>query len=67
MSVPMVRNRKIDIYRVRRDERGRRVGVTYLCSTNWSRTCRDAVAHYREAKPEIGHAELVAYYEKGAR
>lgn len=39
-------NRKIDLYRVHRNGRGRIVRTEYICSTNWSRTCREAVERF---------------------
>ena len=57
--------RKIDIYRVRRDARGKLIAKDYLCSTNWARTCREAMDNYRAAYPQIGHAELDARFSKG--
>lgn len=41
-------NRKIDLYRVHRNERGRITRTEYVCSTNWAPTCRDAVARFHE-------------------
>lgn len=40
--------KKIDLYRVHRNERGRIVRTEYLCSTNRSKTCREAVARFHE-------------------
>lgn len=42
------RNRKIDLYRVYRDARGRIARTEYVCSTYWAATCRDAVARFHE-------------------
>ena len=39
----MARFKKIDLYRVHRNERGRITRTEYVCSTNWASTCRDAV------------------------
>ena len=39
---------KSDLYRVPRNERGRIARTEYVCSTNWSSTCRDAVARFHE-------------------
>jgi len=41
-------HRKIDLYRVRRDERGRVTRTEYVCSTNHSKTCREAVAKFHK-------------------
>lgn len=43
MSTPAYspRNPKIDVYRRETDK-----ALTYLFSTNYFRTCRDALAHY---------------------
>jgi len=41
-------NRKIDLYRVCRTDKGRIAYTEYLCSTNWARTCREAVARFHE-------------------
>lgn len=41
-------NKKIDLYRVYRDNRGRIARTEYVCSTNWSKTCRDAIARFHE-------------------
>lgn len=41
-------NRKIDLYRIHRNDRGRIARTEYVCSTNWARTCRDAVARFHE-------------------
>lgn len=40
--------RKIDLYRVFRNGRGRIARTEYVCSTNWSRTCREAIARFHE-------------------
>lgn len=40
--------KKIDLYRVHRNARGRIVRTEYVCSTNWASTCRDAVARFHE-------------------
>lgn len=40
--------RKIDLYRVHRDKRGRIAQTEYVCSTQWANTCRDAVARFHE-------------------
>ena len=42
------RFKKIDLYRVHRNGRGRIVRTEYVCSTNWASTCRDAVARFHE-------------------
>ena len=39
---------KIDLYRVHRDARGRITRTEYVCSTNWAKTCREAVARFHE-------------------
>lgn len=44
----MIHNRKIDLYRVYRDDRGRIARTEYVCSTNWATTCREAVARFHE-------------------
>ena len=36
-------NPKIDLF----------VDGRYVCSTNWSRTCRDAVASYMSRNPDV--------------
>lgn len=41
-------NRKIDLYRVYRNERGRITRTEYVCSTNWAATCREAIARFHE-------------------
>lgn len=41
-------NRKIDLYRVHRTAGGRIARTEYVCSTNWAKTCRDAVARFHE-------------------
>ncbi len=40
--------RKIDLYRVIRTANGRIARTEYICSTNWAKTCRDAVARFHE-------------------
>lgn len=40
--------RKIDLYLVTRNARGRIARTEYLCSTNWAKTCREAVARFHE-------------------
>jgi hypothetical protein len=47
--------KKIDLYRVRRNERGRITSTEYVCSTNWSRTIREAVGRFHE----INNADAV--------
>ena len=49
-------NRKIDLYRVCRTDKGRIAYTEYLCSTNLARTCREAVARFHE----INAADAVA-------
>ena len=39
---------KIDLYRVYRDNRGRIARTEYVCSTNWAKTCREALARFHE-------------------
>ena len=39
---------KIDLYQVHRNERGRIIRTVYICSTNWAKTCREAVARFHE-------------------
>jgi hypothetical protein len=46
--MPATLNPKIDLYRVHRNERGRITRTEYVCSTNWSKTCREAVARFHE-------------------
>ena len=41
-------HKKIDLYRVYRDARGRIARTEYVCSTNWSKTCREAIARFHE-------------------
>lgn len=41
-------SKKIDLYRVYRDGRGRIARTEYVCSTNWSKTCREAIARFHE-------------------
>jgi hypothetical protein len=41
-------HKKIDLYRVHRNERGRITRTEYVCSTNWSRTIREAIARFHE-------------------
>lgn len=41
-------HKKIDLYCVHRGPSGRVVCTEYVCSTNWARTCRDAVARFHE-------------------
>jgi len=41
-------NRKIDLYRVYRNERGRIARTEYVCSTCWAKTCKAAVAKFHE-------------------
>lgn len=41
-------HKKIDLYRVYRDDRGRIARTEYVCSTNWSKTCREAIARFHE-------------------
>lgn len=41
-------HKKIDLYRVHRDKRGRIARTEYVCFTNWAKTCRDAVARFHE-------------------
>lgn len=57
---------KIDVYAVIRNARGQRIGMRYLCSTNRYRLCREARESVRKAY-ELGHAELDARFDKGAR
>ena len=38
---------KIDLYRVHRNERGRITRTEYICSTNQSKTCAEAVLQFR--------------------
>lgn len=40
--------RKIDLYLIRRNPSGRITAHEYICSTNWSRTCRGAVAKFHD-------------------
>ena len=40
--------RKIDLYQVFRTKSGRIARTEYICSTNWSSTCRDAIARFHE-------------------
>lgn len=40
--------KKIDLYRVHRNERGRITRTEYVCSTDWSRTIREAIARFHE-------------------
>ena len=53
--------KKIDLYRVFRNERGRIARTEYVCSTNWSKTCRDAVTRFHEINgaDAIGGENLV--------
>lgn len=39
--------RKIDLYRVHR-RNGRIIRTEYICSTNWSKTIKEAVARFHE-------------------
>ena len=41
-------NRKIDLYRVYRNKSGRIARTEYICSTEWSDTCRKALARFHE-------------------
>lgn len=41
-------HRKIDLYRVIRTANGRIARTEYVCSTNWAKTCRDAIARFHE-------------------
>jgi len=41
-------SRKIDLYRVFRNAGGRIARTEYVCSTDWSETCRDAVRRFHE-------------------
>ena len=48
--------KKIDLYRVYRDNRGRIARTEYICSTNWANTCREAIARFHE----INGADAIA-------
>lgn len=39
-------HRKIDLYRVHRNERGRITRTEYVCSTNRAKSCREAVLNF---------------------
>lgn len=41
-------NKKIDLYRVHRTAGGRIKRTEYVCSTNWSKTCKEAVTRFHE-------------------
>lgn len=39
-------------------------GCVYLCSTNASKRCKDAVLAYKEAYPATQHLDIRAYFAK---
>ena len=53
--------RKINLYR-RDAATGRKVSVTYICSTNWSKTCKEAKDRYLAAHPHEDALLIRAYF-----
>ena len=53
--------RKIDLYR-RDSAEGRKVNVTYICSTTRAKTCKEAVKRYCELNPHEDPALIRAYF-----
>jgi len=47
-------NKKIDIF----------VNGIYKCSTNWSKTCKEAKEKFLEKNPELKNEKVEAYFSK---
>ena len=53
-------HKKIDIYVKRTDGT-----LEYLCSTTWSKTCKEAKARYLEANPARKDQDIRAHFALG--
>lgn len=42
-------------------------GEGYLCSTTWSKTCKEAKAKFLDKHPEYEEDQVITYFDKGGK